>query len=270
MNLNTLVATHIKKLNENDLMIWSYISQNQELCSKSTIDQIAKNCNVSRTTVLRFTQKLSLSGFSEFKVYLKMATTSEAEINQDILENSVDHLCNDITQYLDKVRNINYDPIFDLIYNARNIYVYGTGAVQHNVAKELKRSFLSSQIFIFEIEGSADEVIVSTAGITKDDLIFIISLSGESTIALNFATNLKIKQVPIVSITKFKSNNLANLSNHNIYVNSLSLNISDIKTFETTSLFFLNIEILTLKYLVYLKNKDKDALQQNNGDTYNI
>ncbi len=256
MNLNNLVATNIKKLNENDLIIWNYISHNQEVCAKSTIDQIAKNCNVSRTTVLRFTQKLSLSGFSEFKVYLKMANSIKSNINTDTIENSITHLCDDITQYLDKSKTINYNNIFDLIYSARNIYIYGTGAVQHNVAKEFKRVFLSAQIFVFEIEGSYDEVIVSTAGITKDDLVFIVSLSGESKVSLNFAKNLKAKQVPIVSITKFTHNKLANLSTENIYVNSVSLNISEIKSFETTSLFFITIELLLLKYMLYLKEKN--------------
>ena len=37
-----------------------------------TIEELARKCNVSRTTVLRFTKKLSLKGFGEFKVHLRM------------------------------------------------------------------------------------------------------------------------------------------------------------------------------------------------------
>ncbi|MDY4308061.1 hypothetical protein SNF32_15765 [Enterococcus mundtii] len=37
-----------------------------------SINELAKQCNVSRTTIMRFCQKLGFDGFSEFKYHLKM------------------------------------------------------------------------------------------------------------------------------------------------------------------------------------------------------
>ena len=72
MQLDELVNEHYRRLNENDLYIWNYISSHRKECEKLAIDQLAFRCNVSRTTILRFAQKISLKGYGELKVLLKM------------------------------------------------------------------------------------------------------------------------------------------------------------------------------------------------------
>lgn len=72
MKLDELINKYHKQLNENDLYIWSYISKHRKECETLAIDQLAHKCNVSRTTILRFSQKLSLKGYGELKVYLKL------------------------------------------------------------------------------------------------------------------------------------------------------------------------------------------------------
>ena len=72
MKLEELVNNNYDKLNENDLYIWKYICSNKRECRRMSIDELAKKCNISRTTISRFTQKLSLEGFGEFKVRLKL------------------------------------------------------------------------------------------------------------------------------------------------------------------------------------------------------
>jgi len=82
MKLEELVNNNYDKLNENDLYIWKYICSNKRECRRMSIDELAKKCNISRTTISRFTQKLSLEGFGEFKVRLKL----EFDENDNIKE----------------------------------------------------------------------------------------------------------------------------------------------------------------------------------------
>ena len=72
MNLDELVNKYHTDLNPNDLYIWEYLSKHRMKCSEMTIEELSKQCNVSKTSIIRFAKKLSLSGFSELKTYLKM------------------------------------------------------------------------------------------------------------------------------------------------------------------------------------------------------
>ena len=71
MKLEALVSRHYDELNPNDLIIWRYITQNKEQCLNMTIEALAQLCNVSRSTVMRFAQKIGLSGYSELKACLR-------------------------------------------------------------------------------------------------------------------------------------------------------------------------------------------------------
>ncbi len=71
MRLEELVSDNYYKLNDNDLLIWQYIQCHKQECCSISIKKLALNCCISRTTISRFTQKLSLEGFREFKTYLK-------------------------------------------------------------------------------------------------------------------------------------------------------------------------------------------------------
>ena len=70
MKLAELVNQHYKELSSNDLYIWDYIQAHGKECQNLSIVELAQRCHVSKTTILRFAQKLSLKGYSELKVYL--------------------------------------------------------------------------------------------------------------------------------------------------------------------------------------------------------
>lgn len=71
MKLETLIDENYEKLNESDLYIWKYILHHKKECQTMSIQELASKCNVSHTTILRFTHKLGLQGYSEMKIHLK-------------------------------------------------------------------------------------------------------------------------------------------------------------------------------------------------------
>lgn len=56
MKLDELINNNYLKLNDSDLYILKYIMNNKNQCIDLTINELASKCNVSRTTILRFTQ----------------------------------------------------------------------------------------------------------------------------------------------------------------------------------------------------------------------
>ena len=89
MKLEALISKHYDSLNPNDLIIWRYIYKHKEKCANMSIEALAEACSVSRSTVMRFAQKLGLAGYSELKVHLRW----ELEEIRDTPEHFADMVC---------------------------------------------------------------------------------------------------------------------------------------------------------------------------------
>ena len=61
----------MKELNELEMTMYNYIITHADKVTSMTIRQLAKELNVSSTTVLRFCSKLGCEGYSEFKYQFK-------------------------------------------------------------------------------------------------------------------------------------------------------------------------------------------------------
>lgn len=257
MAIADLVKINYKKLNENDLYIWNYIDSHRKECCQCTIEELAKKCCVSRTTILRFAKKLSMEGFSELKIHLKMEQDKASRPEQDIVK----LVCNDYRKRIDDMEKNDYSNICKLIYEAKRIYVYGSGAVQSFVAKEFKRAFLSAKICMCLIEGHRAEQDLIADILQEGDLVIIVSLSGESNHVVEFAKILKMKGIPIISMTKLKNNTLAQMSTESLYINTSHVATSHIANYETTTLFFMTVELLLIKYLKYQEKRCEETIK---------
>ncbi|RGW44932.1 MurR/RpiR family transcriptional regulator, partial [Megamonas funiformis] len=214
MTLEELVNSKLDKLNPTDLIVWRYIYAHKKECCYISIYDIADNCNVSRTTVLRFAKKLGLDGFSDLKMMLKMEISQAREkTSMDIAEATV-NLCKNVGE---EVAKQDFTRLNKLLHNAKRIFVYASGHVQKNVASEISRLFVNYNVLVYEIKGP-DEIGIILKNITENDLFIIISLSGESKKVVDVAQKLYLQKIPIISLTKLKSNTLATLSTENIYV----------------------------------------------------
>lgn len=137
MTIEELVNTHSDKLNPNDYIIWDYLSRNKKKCSKMTIEELSNHCAVSKTSIIRFAKKLSLNGYSELKLYLKLEEKKAAPIQGSFLE----ELCHTYKSSIDELYKKNMDGILRILYQARRVYLYGSGTVQINACEELNRMF---------------------------------------------------------------------------------------------------------------------------------
>lgn len=245
MSIDELVNIHYDKLNQNDIHIWKYIHSNKRECCSLSIDELAKKCNVSRTTILRFAQKLSLKGYSELKVYLnwELSNDKSREVNIEEAFKAYEKAIVDI-------KNKDFRKACRMINKANRVFIYGTGLVQMSVSEELKRVFLSAQKY-FYIIGGKNEMSILLNTIQPDDLVIFVSMSGQSKEVTAFAKTLKVINVPCISITRLMENELARMCDENLYITTANIDIGNGIKYETTTLFFVLIEILFLRYCVY-------------------
>ncbi len=246
MNLDTRYHTHFTDLNPNDHAIYQYIRNHREECQQLSINALAERCHVSRTTILRFTKKLGFQGFAEMKVLLRQERPQPAEsasgikqvvaIYNDVIQGIYTRDCWDVFQYMDQ---------------ANRLYIYSNSMAQSTIAREIKRIFLNAQKLFFEIKGRTETQRVLES-ITPQDMVFILSHTGESQETLAFARKLRLKDIPTVSITTVEENELAHLSTINLHITNLCVEKSTLNSdYVSVSPFFLLVEMLFLKYLDY-------------------
>lgn len=248
MTVNELVKRNFEKLNQNDLHIWNYICQNKHECQQISIYELANKCNVSHSTVMRFAKKLSLNGFAELKMYLRL----DAKREVDFSKHAIDYVSQDYLSIIEYIKNKDCNKIFSYIQTAKKIYVYGIGSVQINAAREFKRIFLSAHVLIHCIEGINE--MNSILEIMEDgDLIFIFPKEKYSELLECFTDKLNKKKIHIVCISKTDDNILLKQSDESISINSRLVRTGHKEDiYESTTFYFIVAEMLFLKYLKYI------------------
>lgn len=255
MKIDELINKYYDRLTQNDLHIWKYINNNKKECCNLSIHELADKCNVSKTTILRFAQKLSLKGYSELKVYLNWEKDT---INgENIDESFIENICDSWKSSIDEIKQRDFTDICEMIYKSRRVFVYGTGALQASVAQELKRMFLYCGELFYSVEGGSETGMLLN-NINSDDLVILISLTGDSDRGTKFAKQLLVKNIPFISITKLKNNEIARMSNKSIYIATSIIDYGNGVFHEVSNLFFILAEVLFLRYANYKKNRDRE------------
>ena len=143
------------------------------------------------------------------------------------------------------------DNAFDIMYNAKRVFLFGSGSIQLNVAREIYRLFFNGGEYFhyFDCKYEVEDIMYN---LTETDAVIIISLNGESDTVIDLAKKLKMKNVPVISITKFKNNTLASLSTESLYFSTLDYQLPDNgRLLGLLSLMFVFSEIFYIKYQIY-------------------
>lgn len=248
MSLDKLVESNYAQLNEIDFYIWQYILHHKRECQKISIHELAHECNVSHTSILRFTKKLGLDGFSELKFYIKWDLSQKSEFTPQI----IDEACDGFVKTIDELKNHDFTHVCSMIHHAERIFVYGTGVLQNNIANELRRQFLYSNK-VLHIAGHGTELDTLISNVTERDMLIIISLSGDNEDAVTLARILKGMKVPRVGLAKTNNCLLSKYCDEMITFKyyTFHLGMTD-KLYGCTAQFFLVADFLFLKYLEYL------------------
>ncbi len=245
MDLEVLINQHHNQLNENDLAIITYILENLEECRSLSIIELSERCHTSKSSIHRLTKKLGFTGFSEFKYSMK-STPNRFLPSKSLIDLQKE----DIEATLKLMKQSDIGSIVKKMYQAERIFGFGTGWGQRIALKELSRNLMSAGKHMFVMPATAEfELSVST--ITKDDFVIIISLSGNTKKLEKILKILNVKEVPILSITSFQNNYLAQVSPYNLYYQTTLL--FQEKSHEAVSFITLHMvcDALYREYITY-------------------
>lgn len=253
MKLDKLVDEHYHELNEIDLYIWQYILHHKRECQKMSIKDLAYNCNVSHTSILRFTKKIGLEGFSELKVYLKWDLMAKSNFEPKIIDNTY----HEFIETMDMMKERDFTNIMEMIDQAERIFVYGTGVVQNHMAREMRREFIYANK-VFHPVGSGTEIDTILNNVTNKDIFIIISLSGDNETAVTLARALRGLHVKRIGIAKRGNTLLSKYCDEMItfkYEYFLT-GMADIR-YSSPGHFFIISSFLFLRYLEYIQERKR-------------
>ncbi|RDY29367.1 MurR/RpiR family transcriptional regulator [Romboutsia weinsteinii] len=256
MKIEELINKHYSNLNQNDLHILKYILNNKKSCYNLGINALADKCNVSRTTVLRLAQKLGLSGYSEFKVFLKWEERESCENDSGYVE----ALSGGIDKTIKHNKDKQLRDICELIYKKERIFIYTTGRAQQICAEELKRMFLFTHKY-FNLISGVPELEALIPNLTSRDLVIIISFSGNTPNLDSHVNQLVVRGIDFVSMTRLDNNKLASMTPYNLYGVSSSMRLKSGVLYESTMFFYTISEVLFYHYNQYLKELEEKAVE---------
>ena len=246
MTLSELVSDNYDALNENDFYIYQYIVHHQKEVQKMTIYELAEQCNISHTSILRFAKKLGLDGFGELKVYLKWELNRKKSFDKD----KVSLIVGEYNDIINDLLHKDMEELLEKIHNAKRVYIYATEQAQYQVAQEMKREFIHSGKLMVVVDGLAELDFLLMQAL-KDDFFIIISQFGDNESAVCLAKALKNLKIPSLGIALNYKSELAKYVEYYIGYKTEWIQIGKEEQYHCSVPLFLIANMLFIKYIEF-------------------
>ncbi|MFQ3544401.1 MurR/RpiR family transcriptional regulator [Halobacillus rhizosphaerae] len=204
MDLKDRAHKYEYKLNDTDDQIINYILANKSEVIEISIQSLAKELYTVPNTITRLTKKLGYDGFSHLKNSLKDEIKSE-EVGQ---ESTIQYNIRRTVELMDEER---LSSIVKVLRQAERVFVYGVGDTMpfcELFATHLKIGGKTAEFFLHR-----HDAVYAMNHATSKDVLFLLSMSGETEQILEMVKLAKDRKVTIVSLTHFSRNTLQEQSN---------------------------------------------------------
>lgn len=234
--MSTLLKIKIlkKEMTNIEKKIANYILNNINELKNLNTYEVAKVCDVSQASIVRFSKKLGFSGFPDFKISLvqelgKISLENEVSVIDEEIgpKDSITTICKKIaSKNINAVQNTisildskEIEKAVNLIEKAKKIMLIGVG-FSGIVAKDFSFKLVEiGKNVIFETDQHMQLSYLTT--FTKKDLVFAISYSGQTKEVYNLVKEAKDREIPIISLTTLAPNLIRDLAD--IKLNTVDL-----------------------------------------------
>ncbi len=223
---NSMVTLHldddvIRSLSDNELNILKYVYTHAEDIVHISIHEMAKQVSYSTATILRFCKKLGYSGFSEFKYALAAAIrrspappapAKPANLDtQMILEQICSHIESTSHLILDK----QLEQVFHIFDDNCRIYLYSPGGITATLIDYFEKMLFSigrQNVYKIESVRMGEHIL---RNFPEASAWILISTTGSFPHTARLARLARMNNVPVISITPYTNNTIADLADIN-------------------------------------------------------
>lgn len=233
MNFTLALKQHYDDLTDSERDIASYLYSHTAEVKKMGIIQVAESTLVSKSTVLRFSQKLGYSGFSEMKRHLVDLDNQQRE-NQGN-SNLIKKLKDEEQNFFDYLEKINFEKLTEVVNHSKRIYLYATGTTQQAYVQVFYSQLLLLKLPVNLVFGQSSlEAILPSIG--PSDSVIIASYGGETEHIKEPMRIISVAGAVVISITSFGKNFLVNHANYSLFYEGTPLNSYDISLVQLAQL----------------------------------
>lgn len=276
-NLIHGIASSMEKFTNSEEELAKYIISNSEEVSQLSISQFAKKNHVSPATITRFCQKISFSGFNEFRHELKryIDLRNKPTVTSDIKE--IDYFSKLYQNHLEIIettfQKITYPDIQQavaLLNQAKKVHVYGIGN-SGIAAQEFKWKFFRVGIYVESIT-DPHQAVMDAALTTEASLVIGISISGKTKEVIDAVKIAKQQGATVLAITSEKESELSQLADLTLLVMSRN-NMHMAQNISPTLPLFLIFDLIYTELVAkdyinrtQIRNKTLKALNEFSSD----
>ena len=215
--------------NHNNQAIATYILNNIEEVTNSSIHELAHKTYTSPSSIVRLCKAIGFTGYRDFRhqltldlnLLLKQENTNRTlNINKDdTAQDIIDKVtsCNIISlQDTKKLTNAeDIVAVVRLIHDANNILLFGTGS-SYNVSCDLQLKLMRINKPCF-LQAQHDSQLLNAKNASSKDLAIFISYSGKTKEILECLDIVKKQGCTCIAITRFATSELAKKSDICLY-----------------------------------------------------
>ncbi|QDX93460.1 MurR/RpiR family transcriptional regulator [Brevibacillus laterosporus] len=196
------------KLNDTDDQIVEYILKNKEEAVKLSIQNLAAKHFTVPNTITRLSKKLGYEGYSQMKISLKEEINQKEEPTKDSLSFNIHKTFSIIDR--DKLVIVT-----KMIQEAHRVLCFAVGDTTpfcEILVKYLKVAGKQAEYYYHR-----HDMIHELNHLEATDILFLISLSGETPQILDMAKLAKKRGVRLITLTHFHKNSLQQMADANLY-----------------------------------------------------
>lgn len=240
-NLFATIRSRFNTLSKIQKTIADFILNNKSETVRLTINELSQKCNVSEPTVIRFINKLDYSSYSTFRLDMAGELSKETHTSapngikiEDGYQNiGADDDINAVKQKvvysvgcavndLNNIINIdNLQKAVNLIYESNSILFYGSGG-SSVIAMDAYHKFMRiGKKVSYDVNSHFS--LIKICHLEPNDVVVLISHTGESQEVLDCAANAKEKGCKIIGITSYLNSDLAKISDVALFSSTYDL-----------------------------------------------
>ena len=213
MGLFSHLQANQNLLNEQELTLLNYMmdKDNYHFLKSSTLKELADSLYVSSNTIVRMAKKLEYRGYTE----LKLAIETEHNKSHGLKKENRLKLIDQINRTEELLSSDTVKEVLNLILASNHIYFFSCGPSKFP-CEEMKEKL---RILGFESSLYFEPHVMSQRAkkLKENDLVFVVSLSGETKTPLDAARLVKLTKAKMISITGFSQNSISQIADVAMY-----------------------------------------------------
>lgn len=224
------IKESLSAMSPSERKIANYILNNTDEAVGLFIGELAERCGTSKASVIRMCKTLNFDGYREFAIALASDVASEKPDDGaytdvragDDLVTIIKNVCHNNKKSIEdtyKVLNSkDVEEAIKVIHKAKRIIFFGVGA-SGLIALDAQQKFIRINKCAWAYTDQHLQA-TSAANLSKNDVVVVISYSGETIDIIDSVRIAKESGATIISITKYGISTLSEISDINLFLSS--------------------------------------------------